>query len=370
MLPILDPDALLVVYGAVEGSLDAVTVAETLRALGFTHVETFDAGLAAWQSAGLPLEGTGQLPQPPVCTGTYAVDTKESVIRWAGRNLFNDHHGIVRLADDEIRIEKSRLTSARFTIDMTSIACEDIADSAMNAMLIAHLRNTDFFDTAQHPTAEFVATAAERIDPCTEGTPNHILRGTCILRGIRQPPEFPVLIATRDDGQHLTGQGVLSLDRTAHGSQYGSGKLFRFLGPHIVNDHIHLHLKIHAEQKALMNTVDALKKSRPQYVFVDYENVHEVDLGTATRCPRETPGSCHRKIDEEQNKSPGRGSSALIRVNLRFKLAPYSLGRCRICFVAERRRLDSRMRFFTPFGLGALARRSFSRACCLASRAA
>jgi hypothetical protein len=30
------------------------------------------------------------------------------------------------------------------------------------------------------------------------------------------------------------------------GSHYGSGKLFRFLGKHIVNDHIHLHVEIHA----------------------------------------------------------------------------------------------------------------------------
>ena len=31
---------------------------------------------------------------------------------------------------------------------------------------------------------------------------------------------------------------------------YGSGKLFRYLGPHLVNDHIHLHVKIHAERKS------------------------------------------------------------------------------------------------------------------------
>ena len=30
---------------------------------------------------------------------------------------------------------------------------------------------------------------------------------------------------------------------------YGSGKLFRFLGKHVVNDHIHLHVKIHAERE-------------------------------------------------------------------------------------------------------------------------
>jgi hypothetical protein len=97
-----------------------------------------------------------------------------------------------------------------------------------------------------------------------------LLRGTFTLRGITHPLElpspsgdalraacgrlsrsaqFPVLIAARDDGQHLTGQGVLTLDRTAYGSHYGSGKLFRYLGQHVVNDHIHLHVKIHAGRK-------------------------------------------------------------------------------------------------------------------------
>lgn len=51
-----------------------------------------------------------------------------------------------------------------------------------------------------------------------------------------------------DDGRHLTGQVVWELDRTAYGSHYGSGKLFRFLGPDLVNDCIHLHVKILADR--------------------------------------------------------------------------------------------------------------------------
>ncbi|MGB8169378.1 MAG: YceI family protein [Chthoniobacteraceae bacterium] len=245
----LDPSVPLVVYGAGEDSLDAATAAEKLRSAGFAHVATFDGGLAAWTAAGLPLEGTGHLPQSPVPDGTYRIDTAQSIIRWTGRNLFNHHSGTVRLADGDIRVNQGQFASACFTIDMASIACEDLADPALNAMLLAHLSTADFFDVEHHPTAEFVADAAERIATCTDGTPSHRLRGTFTLRGISRPLEFPVLIAAKDDGQHLIGQGVLELDRTAYGSHYGSGKLFRFLGPHLVNDHIHLHVKIHAERR-------------------------------------------------------------------------------------------------------------------------
>ena len=138
--------------------------------------------------------------------------------------------------------------TARVTVDMTSIANEDISDPGMNAMLIAHLRSADFFGTEHHPTARFTAGAAEKIATCTEGTPNFLLRGTFTLRGISRPLEFPVLIAAAD-AWHLTGQGVLQFDRTEFGSHYGSGRRFHFPGKHIVNDHIHLHVKIHAERE-------------------------------------------------------------------------------------------------------------------------
>lgn len=242
----LDPTAPIVVYGAGEGSLDATTAAEKLRAAGFTRVETFDGGIAAWQTAHLPFEGTGHLPEPPIPDGAYHVDTAESVIRWTGRNLFNHHNGTVRLAGGEIQVHQGQLASARFTIDMASIACEDLTDAGLNAMLLAHLRTTDFFDTEHHPTTEFAASIAEPIANSTEGTPNYLLRGTFTLRGISRPLELPAVIAAKDGARHLTGQGVLTLDRTAYGSQYGSGKLFRFLGPHLVADHIHLQVKIHA----------------------------------------------------------------------------------------------------------------------------
>lgn len=243
----LESSTPLIVYGAGEGSMDATTAAEKLRGAGFARVESFDGGLAEWKAADLPLEGHGALPQPPIPDGTFQIDTAESVIRWTGRNLFNHHSGTVRLADGEIRVRKGELISARFTVDMASIACEDITDTGMNAMLIEHLRTDDFFDVEHHPTAEFITEAAERIEGATEGTPNYLLRGSFTLRNISRALEFPVLIAAKDD-RHLTGQGVLELDRTDYGSRYGSGKFFRFLGQHLVNDHVQLHVKIQAVQ--------------------------------------------------------------------------------------------------------------------------
>ncbi len=37
--------------------------------------------------------------------------------------------------------------------------------------------------------------------------------------------------------------------RTEFGSHHGLGRFFRIPGKHIVNDHIHLHVKIRAERE-------------------------------------------------------------------------------------------------------------------------
>lgn len=236
----------IIVYGAGSGSLDAKVAAEKLATAGFTSVRAFEGGLDAWSAAGLPLEGEGKLPAAPSLSGTFRVDTEQSIIRWTGRNLFNHHSGTVRLAEGEIVLQDNALVSSCFRIAMDSIACEDIADSAMNQMLIAHLHSDDFFDVARHREAKFVAESITPLVNCTDGTPNYLLRGQFTLRGITRAIDFPVLVATAD-GKRLTAQGVLDLDRTQFGSVYGSGRLFRFLGKHIVNDHIHLHIKLHAD---------------------------------------------------------------------------------------------------------------------------
>jgi polyisoprenoid-binding protein YceI len=235
----------VIVYGAGGDSLDAVTAAEKLLPAGYSSVEVFDGGLAEWRAAGFPLEGAGDLPTAPEPDGQFVVDLSQSIVRWTGKNLYNFHTGTVRLGTGEIVLEKGELVSARFTIDMKSIACEDLADPTWNAMLIRHLHDADFFEVAAHPTSEFVTTHSTKIDACTEGTSNYLLSGNFTLRGVTRPLEFPILVALAADGS-LTGQCQFELDRTQFGSRYGSGRFFKFLGKHVVNDLVHLHVKIHA----------------------------------------------------------------------------------------------------------------------------
>jgi len=237
----------VIVYGAGGDSLDATTAAEKLTKAGYANVSVFPGGIAEWRQNNLPLEGANTEPSSATPHGRYELDTETSLVRWTGRNLFNHHQGTLKLSSGNIEVQNGVLQSARFTLDMNSIACEDLVDTAYNAMLIHHLRDDDFFAVDRFPTAEFICDRADLLPACTPGTPNYTLHGTMTLRGVTQPLSFPAVIAAAD-ADHLTGQAQFELDRTQFGSHYGSGKFFAFLGKHIVNDHVHLHIKLHAKR--------------------------------------------------------------------------------------------------------------------------
>lgn len=240
-----EPATPIIVYGEGAPSLDSTDAAAKLTLAGYSDVMDFRGGLGEWEAAGLPLEGEAPLPTAPVPNGAFRIDPGASVIRWTGQNLFNHHEGTLMLADGLLQIRHGQLSSGEFTIDMNSMVCTDLADSSWNTMLINHLRSADFFKVAEHPTARFVITGAAAIADATDGVPNYQITGYLMLRGATRELTFPAVIATADTS-HLTAQAHLAIDRTQFGSYYGSGRFFTFLGKHVVNDHIHLHLKIHA----------------------------------------------------------------------------------------------------------------------------
>lgn len=240
-----DRSAAVVVYGAGRPWLESTAAFEKLTAVGYSAVTDFTGGLAAWEAAGLPLEGTGHPPASPTFDGIWNADATSSVIRWTGSNPFNFHEGTVKLHDGTFEIAGGSLIKASFTIDLGSIACSDLADPTLNALLLRHLADRDFFETARYPEAVFTATAARPIPDVTPGLPNYRIEGNFTVRGVTQPIVIPALIALNPEGQ-LTAQAYLEIDRTRWGINYGSGRLFAWLGKHVVNDHVALHLILHA----------------------------------------------------------------------------------------------------------------------------
>lgn len=235
-----DKGAALTVYGLSDRTREAETAAERLRTAGYTNVSVLPGGLEGWKQSGGEIErGAGHSS----VSGTAAIDPEASSIRWTGRNLFNFHTGLLSLKEGSVAIKDGRVTGGEFVVDMNSLSCSDLTDSTYNQMLIAHLRSDDFFAVEENPTAKFVLTDIEYLDRATAGAPNYRLWGHLTVREKTHSLELSAVIAGKPDGT-FTGQAYVEFDRTLFSSLYGSGKFFARLGQHVVNDLVHLQLKL------------------------------------------------------------------------------------------------------------------------------
>jgi rhodanese-related sulfurtransferase len=233
----------IVLYGAAPDSHEAMAAAEKLERAGINGAKILRGGMAGWQSAGEQLEGTPRPVSAPLQDGLLKIDSARSSIVWIGRSLASTHHGTIRIADGEVAIRAGVLASGRVILDMTSITDVDIPDPQLQRMLEAHLKSDDFFDVERFPTAELLLKGAGAIAGATPGAPNFTLRAALTVKDVTREIEFPAIIA-EDPAGTLTGVAQVEIDRVEWNVCYGSGRLFRMLGKHLVNDTITLLVKI------------------------------------------------------------------------------------------------------------------------------
>ena len=108
-------------------------------------------------------------------TGTWALDPIHSSVNFWVRHLmvskvrgtFDEFSGAITVAEDGT-------PSVRAEIAVGSV-------NTRNEQRDAHLKNADFFDVENHPTATFVSTAVRR-----DGD-NYILDGDFTLKGVTKP---------------------------------------------------------------------------------------------------------------------------------------------------------------------------------------
>ena len=240
------PDLLVPVccYGCGQGSLESSVAAEKLRRGGYSSVYDLASGLAACTEVGWSTECVGTLRATPALhDGTYDVDLSESWVEWTGRNLLNSHYGRIGLRRGEISVRDGRLAGGEFVLEMAEITCHDLAGTPLHDVLVAHLRSDDFFDTGQFPTARFVLSATSSPAEATPGSRNLPISGELTMKDISAPLQLFASAGVAPDGR-LAAQAEFELDRTRWNVLYGSGKFFRRLGGHLVNDCISIRLRI------------------------------------------------------------------------------------------------------------------------------
>ncbi|HEY5707538.1 MAG TPA: YceI family protein [Terrimicrobiaceae bacterium] len=239
-----DRESAVCVYGAATDSYEARMAAEKLCRAGYTQVFELREGLEGWKSAGLPLEGSDEsrVAEAPPLDGWLDIDVVESRVEWAGRNLLNKHNGRIALKGGKLRFDHGHLVGGELTLDMSAITCEDLAGDPSHDVLIAHLMSHDFFDVELYPEARFVIVATERIAGAAAGAPNLAVRAELTLKGVSRAVEFVATAGVTSEGK-AAAQAVFAIDRTQWNVLYGSGKYFRHLGGHLVNDLIEIQVR-------------------------------------------------------------------------------------------------------------------------------
>ena len=244
-----DKEKPIVVYCNSEFSKAPDVAQQKLNRAGYPHVSIYRGGTLHWQRAGHPVEGTKTHNIPvQIQNKVYAVDTAESVIHWIGRNIAGARHGTINLLSGSIPIVRGQPEKVSFIIDMDSIRNADIQDSALNRILVDHLKSDDFFDTKQFPKARFDATEFKPIEGTEKsgGVPNYQVTGKLAIKGITHEINFPAVLLLKEDGS-LAAEAHFDIDRTLWNINYGSGKLFEKLGKHLVHDFITIELKLVAK---------------------------------------------------------------------------------------------------------------------------
>lgn len=233
------------VYGEDSESLESRVAAEKLARQGYREVLDFRGGLAEWRAGGFEVEPSeGEAPDaPPLRDGSYPLDLAESRVLWTGRNLLNRHDGSLKLKSGEVEIARGQLAGGSFVFDMQDMACSDLAGDPLHEVLIAHLLSDDFFEVETYPEASFRITAADAMEDASPGSPDTRIRGVLHLKGTDGGVEFLVTTGITAEGK-LAAQAAFTIDRTRWNVIYGSGKFFRSLGGHLVNDLIEIQLRI------------------------------------------------------------------------------------------------------------------------------
>jgi polyisoprenoid-binding protein YceI len=172
---------------------------------------------------------------------TINVDVAKTTVEWKGGKIVGgSHNGTVPLKSGKLTAVNGQLTGGEMVIDMTQIVCLDIADKDKNAYLVGHLKNEDFFNVTEHPTATIkISSFTKSADP-SKGT--HLVKGTLTIKGITKPVEFYATVKTTAGKYSATAE--ITIDRSQYDVRYGSNSFFDNLGDKAIKNEIEFRVNL------------------------------------------------------------------------------------------------------------------------------
>ena len=158
------------------------------------------------------------------------VNTENSTVKWTGSKISSSHEGTVNILKGNLNIDHGTLVGGQFSIDMQSLATNDMSEE-YNKKLDGHLKNEDFFNVSEFPTASITITNALR------GSGNsYKIIANLTIKGITHPISFAADVDV--NGKNFLATAKIKIDRTKWDIKYNSGNYFKDLGDKLILDEI------------------------------------------------------------------------------------------------------------------------------------
>jgi polyisoprenoid-binding protein YceI len=172
--------------------------------------------------------------EAPATDGTtWAVDTSRSKLHALGAKVTKQHPIVFPDFEGQIRVSESSVTGISFSADMSTLEAD-------HPKLTAHLKDEDFFDVANHPTATFEASKIAK-GAAAEGM-THTVTGALTIRGTTKQVTFPAKIEVANGT--VTANTQFTIDRQDFGVTYPGRP------DDLVQDNVVLTIDFVAEQPA------------------------------------------------------------------------------------------------------------------------
>ena len=158
------------------------------------------------------------------------VNTENSTVKWKGSKISSSHEGTVNILKGTLNIDHGTLVGGQLSIDMQSLATTDMSEK-YNKKLDGHLKNEDFFNVSEFPTASITIINAVR------GSGNsYKIMANLTIKGITHPISFASDVNV--NGKNFLATAKIKIDRTKWDIKYNSGNYFKDLGDKLILDEI------------------------------------------------------------------------------------------------------------------------------------
>lgn len=183
-------------------------------------------------------------------TAYYEIDTLHSSIFWSGFKPGLDHVGTIGLSHGVVQLDQNRVVGGLFTIDMNTIAVEDLSPDRA-AKLSSHLKDSDFFEVDKYPTSTFELV---EVSYGGSGPYPYTVLGNLTIKGITRAVSFGFDCIGRDSMMFVTTEPI-NLDRTKWNIIYKSTNFVKGLKDNFIYDNMQLRVTalfdLHAKKEEL-----------------------------------------------------------------------------------------------------------------------